>query len=147
MPPAVIAAGAGLAGSIIAGKSENKGISGLAPAILQGGAGLAGSFLQSGAAKDAAKSQERSTAEALDFERDREMRRRMEFDQAREDRMKAHEAQERAFEPYRLAAAGVLKKYIPNYDFERMNAPPEIQTAAPPPEEDPYTLGMLARGR
>ena len=117
------------------------------PAIGAAGA-VGGALIGSSATKSAAKSQERSTAEALDFERDREQRRRMEFDRDREDRMRAHAAREQAFEPYRLAAAGVLKKYIPNYDFERMNAPPEIQTAMPPPpEEDPYTLGMLARGR
>lgn len=147
MPAPIIAAGAGLAGSIFAGKSENKGISGLAPAILQGGTGLAGSLLQSGAAKDAAKSQERSAAAALDFERDNERRRRFEFDQDRADRMKAHEARERAFEPYRLAAAGVLKKYIPQYDFNAVPPEEQIQTLEPMVAEDPYTLGMLARGR
>lgn len=151
MPAPIIAAGAGLAGSIIAGKSKNQNVSGLAGDILGAGTGIAGSLFADRGSSRAADASMQANREALAFEREREMRRRQEYDQERSERRAQFEANERRLAPYRQAAASVLAKYGVQIPLNEPQAPPMGAPPPPaagvPPMPAPMDLGSLGRGR
>ena len=110
-------------------------------AAVTGGAGIVGGILQSRSASGAAKIQQQAADQALAFEREREARRRQEYDIERQDRERAHAAREQALNPYRQSGASVLARYgiqIPtNYMEEPAAAPPGMQP-------DLSTSGIMA---
>ena len=102
--------------------------------------GVAGSIIGSRSASGAAKIQQQAADQALAFEREREARRRQEYDIERQDRERAHTAREQALNPYRQAGASVLARYgiqIPTNYMEEQAPPPEM-----PP--DLSTSGIMA---
>lgn len=135
MPPAIIAAGVGAAGT------------------------LGGGIIASRQAGRAADTQQRAASEALQFEREREQRRQYEYDQQQRQQREAHEAEQRRLEPYRRAAASVLARYGIQVPIEQEPPPDVAASGAPPagglgpvpememPEEDPTAFHPMSLGQ
>lgn len=102
----------------------------VAAPLIGAGSSLLGAGIASRGQSRAADASMQANREALAFEREREMRRRQEYDQERAEQRAQFEANERRLAPYRQASASVLAKYgiqIP------MNEPAPSMAGAPSP--------------
>ena len=104
-------------------------------------AGLIGTGVSAIQGSKARKSQERSTDQAIAFEREKESRRQYEYDQQQKAQQEQWEARERFLSPFRRAAAGVVGTYFGPSLFEGALGPaqtPDVMSsempAGPPPQ-------------
>ena len=110
---------------------------------IEGVSELFGASKAAGAAKAASEAQSRSASEAIAFEREKEMRRRQEYDQELQMKKEAYEAEQRRLGPYRHAAASVLARYGIQIPMEEEPAPAAAGPQAAPfsPQTPPAPLG------